>query len=95
MNLNRNDILEWETALYDLNMKRVYGTKNRKYAPKRLYSKRYITENRPVFWWTKECKKARKLYQRSFRRKMNENIHNEAYYHIRPRDYKTYGWLTW
>lgn len=66
MDLNRNDILEWETALYDLNVKRVYGTKNRNHVPKRLYSKRYTTENRPTFWWVKECKKARKLYQRSF-----------------------------
>lgn len=60
-----------------------------------MNGKTYVKEYDYVYCWNKECKKARKLYQRSFRRKMLQNVCQEAYYHIRPRDYKTYGWLTW
>lgn len=89
------EIMEWEEKQAEINLAKVYGKLSCKIYWKRDGSKRHINNNRPKFWWAKECAKARKMYQKSFRRKMKQNIYHEGYYHIRARDYKTYGYLTW
>ena len=95
METNYTDIYEWESDLEYQNMEKVYGIKDNKRVYRWNHSKKNSMNRPTVRWWCKENKKARKLYQRAFRRKMKQDICNEAFYHIRSRDYKTYGWLTW
>lgn len=95
MEFNIAEISEWERDLYEKNLVKVYGNKSDRPFLKKSKSKYRVNNNRPTYWWVKECPKARKLYQRSFRRRMKRNIYDENYYHIRARDYKTYGYLTW
>ena len=42
-----------------------------------------------------EDRQRKKDLERVFSRKMKRELWNEVYYRIRPRDYKTYGYLTW
>ncbi len=95
MEFDKKEIMEWEEKQAEINLVKVYGKLSYKIHRKRDGSKRHINNKRPKFWWVKECAKARKMYQKSFRRKMKQNIYHEGYYHIRARDYKTYGYLTW
>ena len=95
MEFDKKEIMEWEEKQAEINLVKDYGKLSDKIHRKRDGSKRYVNNNRSTFWWVKECAKARKMYQKSFRRKMKQNIYHEGYYHIRARDYKTYGYLTW
>lgn len=95
MNYNIEEVSEWEKALYERKIIRVYGKKSDSLYLKKSKLKYHVDDDKPLYWWTKECPKARKLYQKSFRRKMKQHLYNEVYYHIRNRDFKTYGYLTW
>ena len=95
MEFNIEEIIAWEENLFKGNLIKVYGKSSGNARQKRDGSKRYVSNNRSDYWWVKECAKARKMYQRSFRRKMKKNIFHEGYYHVRARDDKTYGYLTW
>lgn len=95
MDFDIKEITEWEEELFERNLVKVYGKPSCYARQKRNGAKRYVNNNRSNYWWVKECAKARKIYQRSFRRKMKRDIYHEGYYHVRVRDYKTYGYLTW
>ena len=51
------------------------------------------------YWFRNEERQFRCIEQRRFRRKLNASTSNVDYdnciVNIRPRDYKTYGYLTW
>lgn len=95
MDFYKEDVSEWENALYERNLIRVYGDKADRQCRKKSNLRYNGQYTRPTFWWVKECPKARKYHQKSFRVKMKRNLYNEVYYHVRARDYKTYGYLTW
>lgn len=95
MEFNKDDILEWESDLMVQNLIRVYGVKDCSAYLKKRQSKRRINENSSVSWWVKESKRARVMYQKSFRRKLKQDINSEATCRIRACEYKTYGYLTW
>jgi len=48
----------------------------------------------PVYF-DKESKFIQDIWAKKMRMKFKRELYNEAYYRIRPRDYKTYGWETW
>lgn len=76
-------------------MERVFPTPRAKGHP-RVEALRDYRHHRPGgHWYSKETVWVRGMTQRVFRRKMKRELENEAYYRIRPRDYKTYGYLTW
>lgn len=46
-------------------------------------------------FWKKELPHVSKKLNRSFRRKMKQDVMNEIYYNPIPHDYHTYGWESW
>ena len=46
-------------------------------------------------FWKKENSYATKKVQKRFKMKMKENLYNESYYYPIPKDYHTYGWISW
>lgn len=62
--------------------------------PKKNKRKDYNKRKNYKFW-KKELPKVSRKINRSFRRKMKQNILNEIYYNPVPHDYHTYGWKSW
>lgn len=95
MELDHAERKEWEEEQREKETARMSPPKRHREHPRIKVLLDYRHRCPGGHWYSKECKPIRKLTQRTFRRKMQRELWNEAYYHIRPRDYKTYGWLTW
>lgn len=95
LKLDEPELQKWEEEQSQRAMKRAFAPKQHRKHP-RVEALRDYRHHRPGgHWYEKEDKSIRKMTVRTFRRKLRSELWNEVYYHTRPRNYKTYGWLTW
>ena len=80
----QKELEEWEMELYCRNRKRMYKTE-----------KNYRDPRKAKWFYDHECRYVKKQTSKKLRRKLKREIFNEAYDHVIPHDYKTYGWITW
>lgn len=64
-------------------------------AKDRLYKRRKGDKFTTGHFAHKENYNETRQEKRRFRGRMKQNLLNEEYYNLRPRDYHTYGWNTW
>lgn len=91
----KTELEEWERAFYDRNMRRMYKTSKNYRDPRKKALEDYRHHRNTKWIYRHECKFVRKETNRRLRRMLRRNLYHEAYYHVIPHDYKTYGWITW
>ncbi len=90
------EILDWEEKLYYKKLLRLYKTQKTYKNPRINKTRDYRNRNRGYkYHFDSECKTARKMTNKRFRRKAKGQKFTEHYYKLTPHDYKTYGWITW
>jgi len=97
MDFSKDEINEWEQALHEHNLKRMYKTSKNYRCPRyeALQDYKHRKRNWHQYSQTNECKWVRTWTNRCFRRKLRRRLYNEAYYHPVAHDYKTYGRISW
>ena len=92
---NQKDIMEWEEAVDEKRFNRykrekVYKDPKRErlYKARKNHKWRYPANGR-------ESTIARKLWQRSFRARMKDELKHHRYHKPVPHEYKSYGYETW
>ena len=93
---DEKEYLNWLESEQDKVHERYVAKKLDRKSP-RLEKHRDVRKSRPHmrYSFSKEDPVTRRLYQRKVRRILNRKIHDEGYYHVYAKDYKTYGWMTW
>ena len=91
----QKELEEWEMELYCRNRKRMYKTEKNYRDPRKEVMKDYRHHRKTKWFYDHECRYVKKQTSKKLRRKLKREIFNEAYDHVIPHDYKTYGWITW
>lgn len=89
------EIQLWEEKQYIQNMQRMYKTEKCYRDPRNEAFQDYSHHRGTKWYYNHECRYIKNLSNRIFRRKLKAELYNEAYYKMRLRDYRTYGWITW
>ena len=95
MELDIFELQAWEDRQRKKDLERTFPTPQKKKHPREEALRDHRHHRPGGHWYCKETAFVRKMTQRVFRRKMKRELWNEIYYRTRPRDYKTYGYLTW
>lgn len=98
MIIDHKEYQTWINDQLDIRHDRFVSKKlNRKHP--RLEKQRDFRKSRSPLssghFFNKENKWVKKAWSKKTRMMLKENLHNESYYNVYPKDYKTYGWMTW